>query len=51
MIRLPFNRRRTRHATFRSLLRIAVAHRPLPYNMWIFTGSKDIRLCGGYPVS
>jgi hypothetical protein len=28
-----FNRRRTRHAAFRSLLGIAAAHQPLIYNM------------------
>jgi hypothetical protein len=28
-----FNRRRTRHAAFRSLLAIAAAHQPLTYNM------------------
>ncbi len=28
-----FNRRRTRHAAFRSLLGIAAAHQPLTYNM------------------
>ena len=30
-----FNRRRTRHAAFRSLLGIAAAHQPLPYKMLI----------------
>ena len=30
-----FNRRRTRHATFRSILGIAAAHQPVPYNMLI----------------
>jgi hypothetical protein len=30
-----FNRRRTRHAAFRYLLRIAAAHQPVPYNMLI----------------
>jgi hypothetical protein len=30
-----FNRRRTRHAAFRSLLGIAAAHQPVPYNMFI----------------
>ena len=30
-----FNRRRTRHAAFRSLLGIAAAHTPLPYKMLI----------------
>ena len=30
-----FNRRRTRHAAFRSLLGIAAAHQPFPYKMLI----------------
>jgi hypothetical protein len=30
-----FNRRRTRHAAFRSLLGIAAAHSPLTYKMLI----------------
>jgi hypothetical protein len=30
-----FNRRRTRHAAFRSLLGIAAGHAPLTYNMLI----------------
>ena len=30
-----FNRRRTRHAAFRSLLGIAAAHQPVPYNTLI----------------
>jgi len=30
-----FNRRRTRHAAFRSLLGIAAAHQPRPYKMLI----------------
>ncbi|HEU0217903.1 MAG TPA: IS1595 family transposase, partial [Stellaceae bacterium] len=30
-----FNRRRTRHAAFRSLLGIAAGHQPLPYKMLI----------------
>jgi len=30
-----FNRRRTRHAAFRSLLGIAAGHAPLSYNMLI----------------
>jgi len=30
-----FNRRRTRHAAFRSLLGIAAGHALLTYKMWI----------------
>ena len=30
-----FNRRRTRHSAFRSLLAIAIVHKPLTYNMLI----------------
>ena len=35
-----FNRRRTRHAAFRSLLGIAAAHTPLPYKMLISPEAK-----------
>ncbi len=35
-----FNRRRTRHAAFRSLLGIAAAHQPLPYKMLISPEAK-----------
>src|SRR4029077_15822847 len=35
-----FNRRRTRHAAFRSLLGIAAVHHPLPYNMLISPEAK-----------
>jgi len=35
-----FNRRRTRHAAFRSLLGIAVAHQPLSYKMLISPEAK-----------
>ena len=35
-----FNRRRTRHAAFRSLLAIAAEHQPLPYNMLISPEAK-----------
>jgi hypothetical protein len=35
-----FNRRRTRHAAFRSLLGIAAAHQPAPYNMLISPEAK-----------
>jgi hypothetical protein len=35
-----FNRRHTRHAAFRSLLGIAAAHRPLPYNILISPEAK-----------
>jgi hypothetical protein len=36
-----FNRRRTRHAAFRSLLGIAVGHPPLSYNMLISPEAKS----------
>jgi hypothetical protein len=35
-----FNRRRTRHAAFRSLLGIATAHAPLSYKMLISPEAK-----------
>ena len=35
-----FNRRRTRHAAFRSLLGIAAAHQPLPYKVLISPEAK-----------
>jgi hypothetical protein len=35
-----FNRRRTRHAAFRSLLGIAAAHSPLSYKMLILPEAK-----------
>jgi hypothetical protein len=35
-----FNRRRTRHAAFRSLLGIAAAHQPLSYKMLISPEAK-----------
>jgi hypothetical protein len=35
-----FNRRRTQHAAFRSLLAIAAAHQPLPYKMLISPETK-----------
>jgi len=35
-----FNRRRTRHAAFRSLLGIAAAHQPLPYKLLISPEAK-----------
>ena len=35
-----FNRRRTRHAAFRSLLGIAAGHRPVPYKMLISPEAK-----------
>jgi hypothetical protein len=35
-----FNRRRTRHAAFRSLLGIAAAHQPLPYKILISPEAK-----------
>ena len=40
-----FNRRRTRHAAFRSLLGIAAGHPPLSLQHVDLTGSKGIRLC------
>ena len=36
-----FNRRRTRHAAFRSLLGIAAGHPPLSYNMLISPEAKS----------
>lgn len=36
-----FNRRRTRHAAFRSLLGIAAAHQPLPYKILISPEAKQ----------
>ena len=36
-----FNRRRTRHAAFRSLLSIAAAHAPLSYNLLISPETKQ----------
>jgi hypothetical protein len=36
-----FNRRRTRHAAFRSLLGIAATRQPLPYTMLISPGAKQ----------
>ncbi|MEO8927007.1 MAG: IS1595 family transposase, partial [Caulobacteraceae bacterium] len=35
-----FNRRRTRHAAFQSLLGIAATHPPLTYNMLISPEAK-----------
>jgi hypothetical protein len=35
-----FNRRRTRHAAFRSLLGIAAGHQPVPYKMLISPEAK-----------
>jgi hypothetical protein len=35
-----FNRRRTRHAAFRSLLGIAAAQPPRPYNMLVIPEAK-----------
>ena len=39
-----FNRRRTRHAAFRSLLAIALVRKPLTYNMLIMPESSGISL-------
>jgi ISXO2-like transposase domain len=36
-----FNRRRTRHAVFRSLLGIAARHQPVPYKMLISPEAKE----------
>jgi hypothetical protein len=36
-----FNRRRTRHAAFRSLLGIAAGHPPFSYNMLIAPEAKS----------
>jgi hypothetical protein len=36
-----FNRRRTRHAAFRSLLAIAATRQPLPYTMLISPEAKQ----------
>jgi hypothetical protein len=38
-----FNRRRTRHAAFRSLLGIAAAHPPLSYNRLISPEAKAFK--------
>ena len=40
-----FNRRRTRHAAFRSLLGIAAAHQPLSYKMLISPEARHKALC------
>jgi ISXO2-like transposase domain len=39
-----FNRRRTRHAAFRSLLGIAAGHSPVSYKMLISPDTKGISL-------
>jgi len=36
-----FNRRRTRHAAFRSLLGVAATRQPLPYTMLISPEAKQ----------